>query len=403
MALTAPRRRGGPNLVRLSFDLMRILFSSLEAYGHTFPLIPLALAAQRAGHTVHWAVGERMHPVLAEQGFTPWTAGMSIRAAFEQVVSEDASVDSTEAVKADTAAHRELVRRAFTEIIPRAFEADLAPVIDRFAPELIVAESACIGAVTAARSAGIGVIAHGFGRGFPFDHDTPEVTLLDICPPSLQEPEVLSRPGRVPLRPIAFAADGPLPSIVTDADDHRPLVYVTLGTEFGDARVLAEVASGIASLGARVLVALGPSVPVDALGPLPEGIAVESWVPQAAVLPHASAIVHHGGSGTTLAALAAGLPQLLLPQGADQFDNAAALVAAGLGTRLVGSRAHPASIRTAVGDLLAPASATAQRRRAVVDEITSMPSPDTIVADLDGLATRGLEISSMPRQGLPTR
>ncbi|MGJ0117767.1 glycosyltransferase [Williamsia sp. MIQD14] len=381
---------------------MRILFSSLEAYGHTFPLVPLALAAQGAGHTVHWAVGERLHPALAEQGFTPWAAGMSIRAAFERAVAEDASVTSVEQVKADTVAHRHVTRRAFTELIPRSFETDLAPVIDRVAPDLIVAESAAIGAVTAAQTAGIDVVTHGVGRGFAFDHDTPEVALLDICPPSLQHPDVLARRGRVPLRPIAFAADGPLPPIVLDGDDHRPLVYVTLGTEFGDARVLGEVATGIASLGTRVLIALGPSVPVDALGPLPEGIAVEPWVPQAAVLHHASAIVHHGGSGTTLAALAAGLPQLLLPQGADQFDNAAALADAGLATQLIGERAHPESVRAAVGALLAPTVTAAQRRRAMVTEIESMPSPDTVVADLRHLAEPVADLSSALQQGLPT-
>lgn len=381
---------------------MRILFSSLEAYGHTFPLVPLALAAQRAGHTVHWAVGERMHPVLAEQGFTPWAAGMSIRAAFDQAVSEDPSVSSTDAVKADTVAHRDLVRRAFTELIPQAFETDLVPVIDRVAPDLVVSEAASFGAVKAAQVAGIGVVTHGFGRGIAFDRDTPEVTLLDICPPSLQEPEVLTRRGRVPLRPVAFAADGPLPPIAADGDDHRPLVYVTLGTEFGNARVLGEVATGIASLGTRVLVAVGPSVPLDALGPLPDGVVVEAWVPQAEVLPHASAIVHHGGSGTTLAALAAGLPQLLLPQGADQFDNAAALVATGLATQLVGPQAHPESIRAAVAELLAPTAAAAERRRAVVTEIDAMPSPDAIVADLRDLARPVTDLSSVPRQELPT-
>ena len=42
-----------------------------------------------------------------------------------------------------------------------------------------------------------------------------------------------------------------------------------------------------------------------------------------------AAVVSHGGSGTVLGALAAGLPLVLLPQGADQFENAARCERAG--------------------------------------------------------------------------
>jgi UDP:flavonoid glycosyltransferase YjiC (YdhE family) len=41
------------------------------------------------------------------------------------------------------------------------------------------------------------------------------------------------------------------------------------------------------------------------------------------LLPHCSAIVHHGGVGTTSQAMAAGIPQVIRPLAFDQFDNAA--------------------------------------------------------------------------------
>jgi hypothetical protein len=50
-------------------------------------------------------------------------------------------------------------------------------------------------------------------------------------------------------------------------------------------------------------------------------------------------VVHHGGSGTTLSAAAAGVPQLVLPQGADQFANAGALTGVGVAGALVGAAA----------------------------------------------------------------
>ena len=43
-------------------------------------------------------------------------------------------------------------------------------------------------------------------------------------------------------------------------------------------------------------------------------------VPHAALLPHCCAIMHHGGAGTTSAALAAGCPQLVCPLHFDQFQ-----------------------------------------------------------------------------------
>lgn len=47
-----------------------------------------------------------------------------------------------------------------------------------------------------------------------------------------------------------------------------------------------------------------------------------AYVPFANVLPHAKALVHHGGIGTSAQALHAGVPQLVVPCAYDQFDNA---------------------------------------------------------------------------------
>ena len=59
------------------------------------------------------------------------------------------------------------------------------------------------------------------------------------------------------------------------------------------------------------------------LGAVPTNVHVERWVPQADVLAHASVVVGHGGSGTTLGALGAGQPLVVVPLFADQPNNAA--------------------------------------------------------------------------------
>ena len=55
---------------------------------------------------------------------------------------------------------------------------------------------------------------------------------------------------------------------------------------------------------------------------LPEMVQSMPYVAFSRLLPHCSAIVHHGGIGTTAQALAAGIPQLIRPMAFDQFDNA---------------------------------------------------------------------------------
>lgn len=55
------------------------------------------------------------------------------------------------------------------------------------------------------------------------------------------------------------------------------------------------------------------------------------YAPHSAVFPHAAAIIHHGGVGTTGQALRAGAPQIVVPHFGDQFDNAARLQSAGIG------------------------------------------------------------------------
>jgi UDP:flavonoid glycosyltransferase YjiC (YdhE family) len=69
-------------------------------------------------------------------------------------------------------------------------------------------------------------------------------------------------------------------------------------------------------------------------GKLPRDVAWFDFVPLEALLPRVSAIVHHGGIGTTAQALAAGVPQLPVPMSFDQPDNAYRVECLGVGRSL---------------------------------------------------------------------
>jgi hypothetical protein len=72
---------------------------------------------------------------------------------------------------------------------------------------------------------------------------------------------------------------------------------------------------------------------------------LDNPAPMAAVLPKTSVLVHHGGLGTAQAALAAGRPQILLPQHLEQFTTAEQLRKLGVGVNLVGSITPPSAAR----------------------------------------------------------
>jgi MGT family glycosyltransferase len=115
------------------------------------------------------------------------------------------------------------------------------------------------------------------------------------------------------------------------------LVYVTLGTVAGsmdDKAAYRCVLEAVSTLPVRVLLTVGKVLPLESLGALPANVHVERFVPQDDVLPHAAAVVCHGGSGTVIGTLAAGVPMVVTPLFADQPQNAARVQAVGAGLAL---------------------------------------------------------------------
>ncbi|ANN20592.1 glycosyl transferase [Amycolatopsis orientalis] len=383
---------------------MRLIFTSLVSHGHLYPLLPLAVAARDAGHDVLFATGDDMRPAVEKAGLATESAGFGMREAFESFFGPDAPPRDP---KAPPESFYPVIGQVFGKVLPRRFVADLTPLFERHRPDLVVYESGNAGGAIAARLAGIPAIGHGFGRVSPgevmdiingrlveyakeigFDGPEPPTfgdPYIDICPESVQSSEFLARTNRIPLRPVGWAEPGDLPAGVLGRDKSRPLVYLTLGTAFGDEGVLKQAISGLARLEADVVVAAGPTVDPAQLGEVPGNVRVEAWVPQADLLPHVDLVVHHGGSGTTLGAFGAALPQLVLPQGADQFTNAEAVVAAGVGAQLIGPDVTGDAIFEKARDLLADDGVRSATRK-LADEVAAMPSPAEVAQRLPDYA-----------------
>ncbi|MEV4222769.1 glycosyltransferase [Nonomuraea sp. NPDC049725] len=157
----------------------------------------------------------------------------------------------------------------------------------------------------------------------------------------------------------AFLADGP------------PPVYVGFGSMAGTdpVRVGRVVTEAVRLAGVRAVLATGWGG--MRTGDLPEAVFPLEQAPHDWLFPRMAAIVHHGGSGTTGAALAAGRPQVLCPFVADQPFWAARAHAAGVAPapqpqRRLTPRGLAEAIRRAVTDrgLARAAAQTGERVRA---------------------------------------
>jgi MGT family glycosyltransferase len=136
----------------------------------------------------------------------------------------------------------------------------------------------------------------------------------------------------------------------------------------------------------RLLVTIGRAADPAELGPLPPWVHVERWVPQAAVMPHARAMVGHGGAGTTLAALAGGVPQVVLPVFADQPINAERVAESGAGLALDMTPEGLSRLGGAVRELLEDPSYRAAAQE-VADEIAALAPVDESVELLEALGS----------------
>jgi UDP:flavonoid glycosyltransferase YjiC (YdhE family) len=107
-----------------------------------------------------------------------------------------------------------------------------------------------------------------------------------------------------------------------------------------------------AALGARGLLLSKYAAAIPSR--LPSDVYHCTFAPFRQLLPRCAAVVHHGGVGTTAAALEAGCPQLVLPLAWDQPDNAARVTKLGVGLALGRRRRTCGHMSNALARLMAP-------------------------------------------------
>jgi MGT family glycosyltransferase len=193
-------------------------------------------------------------------------------------------------------------------------------------------------------------------RGLPPVEDWAEQLLgvREICVMTAPELDFSSRGALPPnvryvgpaFEPYPGRWDSPWPE--TNAD---PLVIISFSTSYMNQQALVQrVLDALGGLPVRALLTAGPALDTQALR-IPENARAVAFIPHRAVLPHAALVVTHAGWQTVNAALADGVPLLCIPDGRDQPDNAARVLACGAGVR-VRKRTSVGKLRRVIVDAL---------------------------------------------------
>jgi MGT family glycosyltransferase len=202
---------------------------------------------------------------------------------------------------------------------------------------------------------------------------------------------------RNPLDPLPSTAHHVRPAVI-DKDEgfsrpvppakRPPTVYFTLGTIFhqesGD--LFQRVLSGLTGLVAEIVVTVGNEIDPAELGPQPPNVRIERFIPAGEILSRCDLVVSHGGSGTVVGALAFGVPQVVLPIGADQPLNADRCHDLGVAAVLNASTDSGQTIAEAARTVLEDRSYRL-RASSLRDEIRSLPGSGQAASLLEHLAT----------------
>ncbi len=410
------------------------LMTTWAGAGNTPPMASLARALIGRGHAVTVLADELLRRDFEALGasFTPWCR-------VEHRTSHGRDGDIPRDWEPDSPADQIVRLRDHVTVGPApAHAADTAEAIERLRPDVLLCEQLLLGPLVAAEAAGVPAVLlnptvdvlpapgrppFGFGlmpAATPEEHQRDRhlaaaaTEMWDGALPTLNEArtehglgplEHTMDQGRIACRVLvmtsaAFDFPGDVPPIVRyvgprlddaiwaddepwEAPGDGPLVLVSLSSDYQDqVDALQRIATALGTLAVRALVTTGQGVDPSVVH-APPNVTVVAAAPHSQVLREAALCVTHCGHGTTLKALAAGVPLICLPMGRDQFDVAARVEYASAGLR-VDAGAEPATIAEAVRGVLDDARFSA-RAREFAHAIAQETATDRAVSEIESL------------------
>lgn len=406
---------------------MRVLFVVSDWPGHYAPMVPLGWALQAAGHEVRAVCTPAQADPLSDAGLTPvplmggpgmvtqtrllyyWQAKAGDRPypglplhpdTGEELASLD-DFDFDEWMKENKQEIATAVKGNFKGTVDLARD---------WGADLVVHDPLAIEGLLAAKVTGVPAVLHAWGP-VGADEDDPALRLMpqdpagffprhgvgepgphlvdhivDPCPAPLRPGS--AETGQLPVRYVPYNGPGEMPAWVLQPPA-RPRVCVIWGTSltrmFGPRSfAVPEVLRALGDLDVEVVLT---GLPQDtaALRQLPDNVRVLDRFPLRFLLPSCSAVVHHGGAGCTMTAVAEGVPQLALTFAVEQQANGVRVADAGAGLHLRGDLADADAVRAGVRRLLDEPSfrAAADRLR---EENLARPTPADLARTLERLS-----------------
>lgn len=380
---------------------MRILFTTFVSPGHLRPMVPLAWALRSLGHEVLVTCppNQTRYPLSAGLCTVPYGEDIepipSMRNRMPEGITSPAELHNGRAS-----------RNRYRQVgaaIGRIAAASADEVVDfarRWKPDVIVHEPMEMTGRVAAAVLGVPSVLHRWGLETlgTFIEGAVE-SLSGVCeryriaPEALTStlvidptPESIILPGTRPGWPIRYVPDNGS-AVVPDWSldpPARPRVCVTVGNlmlELGGMPALRAIFDALGRFDVEVVAAVRipegehtggerPNVRIEAL---PIGLFIGSC----------DLVVHHGGTGSSFTTVMSGLPQLVVPQLADEFEYGEAVTERGVGRFLEtpDRQRDPDAIAEAVGDLLGDPR---YRKEAGLlrEECEAMPTPWQVARDL---------------------
>ncbi len=375
---------------------MKILAVATPGAGHVYPMLPLMEAFLAQGDEVTVAAGEDPGGAVVRTGADFRVAGRSEMAWFNDLQTRVLHGKPGDGISAERINHY-FFPRLFAEVAAPDMIDDIVALGRELRPDLVVFETYALAGPLAAELLGAPGVHHLISPMLPhdvceladdavspmwrsFDRSTPGYgglyrgMTIELSPPSL-EGQTVPAGESLAMRPVSVLPTGPMRA-------GPPCVYLTLGTLFGsNSEVFRTALAGLAKEDIEVVVTVGANNDPGAIGHVPPNTRVERFVLQADLLPQCSAVIHHGGAGTMYGSLANGLPQVVLPQGADNFVNGRLLSRCGAGLSIGPDQLSPAAVRDAVRSVLTDPSYRDTARK-LAKELAALPEPRDVARGL---------------------
>jgi UDP:flavonoid glycosyltransferase YjiC (YdhE family) len=372
---------------------MRFLFTTTGHAGHVLPLVPFARACIRAGHEVRVAAPRSRGAAVERAGLPFWP--------FDDPPEDEvwAVFEPTAAMPSDEA-NAVVIGDIFGRLDTAAALPGVLAIAEAWRPDAIVRESYEFASVLSAERLGIPHVRVATGLA------STEEWLLRLAEARIElpverilaSPYLTTTPSGLDDGPAVHRFRETVPRPLPNRWG-EPLVYVTFGSVASGTPLFPGLyratLEALAETPARVLMTIGDNGDPAALGALPANVQVERWVPHGKVLPHAAAIVCHGGYGTTVGGLVHGVPLVVVPVFADQGRNARRVAEIGAGIALpeppsILAAAESGAVAGLTGHVRRVLEEPAYRRaaRGVATLARSLPPVETAPAVLEAIAGR---------------